>query len=170
MSEAWPDSVDPWRMAAQGRCFEKRLPLLAMPRLGGLLAATEGALVAAVEFGREADLVWYVRVRVEGRLPLTCQRSGKVFDFPIAVDSRLGLMRQEADEAALPPGYEPLLVQGDSIRPTDVVEDELILALPLVPVAPGSEGEDAGVLVYSSEPESVEPPHPFAALAALRKN
>ncbi len=157
-------------MVTQGRCFEKRLPLAAMPRLGGLLASAEGSLVAAVEFGREADLVSYVRVLVEGRLPLTCQRSGLVFDFPFVIDSRLGLIRQEAEEAALPPGYEPLLVQGDSIRPTDVVEDELILALPLVPIAPGGEGDDAGVLVWSSEPESVEPPHPFAALAALRKN
>ena len=111
-----------------------------------------------------------MRVQVSGKLPLICQRSGQVFDFPVLIDCRLGLIREESEEAALPPGFEPLLVPGDGVRPTDVVEDELILALPLVPLAPGSEGEDQGKWVFSSGPESAEPPHPFAALAVLRKH
>ena len=67
---------------------------------------------------------------------LRCQRSLQPFVLPARVEQTLGLIREEAEEAGLPPGYEPLLVPEDGrIVPIDLVEDELILALPVVPVA-----------------------------------
>ena len=85
----------------------------------------------------------------------------------MSIDQRLGLIADESGEAALPPGYEPLLVPDGQVGIADVIEDELILALPVVPVKPGEplEWKD-----HSDEESEEKPASPFAALAGLRKN
>ncbi len=167
MSVDLPETVDVWRMVAQGRCFEGNLRLVSMPRLAESLASTAGTLSYSLQFGRDDFGIGFVALHVEGFLPLQCQRRLEPFDWPVTLDGRLGLIRKEEDEAGLPPGYEPLLVLETDIRPMDVIEDELILALPLVPLSPLQDGEEE--LVWSSELVRPEKPNPFAALSALKK-
>ena len=71
-------------------------------------------------------------------LPLVCQRTLEVYRQPVHVEQRLGLIGHESDEAALPPGYEALLIVDGQLHPAEVIEDELILALPVVPLKPGA--------------------------------
>jgi uncharacterized protein len=139
MNAALPESVDAWRMVQARRSFQGSLPLASLPRLRGSLAATDGAVDFDLEFDKDELGVAHVRVRADASLPLTCQRTLEVFTLPVHVDSRLGLIAREEDEAALPGGYEPLLAADGMLRLADVVEDELILALPVVPVKPGAE-------------------------------
>jgi uncharacterized protein len=89
------------------------------------------------------------------------------FLLPVRIVQRLGLIRDEADEAALPEGYEPLLVPVDGeLRTAELVEDELILAVPVVPVKPGSEAVERDWPATQVEQERA---NPFAALSALKK-
>ena len=163
-----PEVVDAWRMVAARRVFEGSLPLSSMPRLGGVLCDTEGEARFTIGFDQDALLVPYVELRIEAALPLTCQRSLQRFLEPVQVVQRLGLIRDEADEAALPPGYEALLVPEDGmLRPAELVEDELILAVPVVPVAPGGE---ALASEWPAPPEEEAKASPFAALADWKKN
>ena len=82
---------------------------------------------------------------------------------------RLGLILDEADEAGLPPDYEPLLVPADGmLRPADMVEDELILALPVVPMKPGTEEAEQGAEWPATADDDMQA-NPFAALAALKQ-
>ncbi|MBD7921941.1 DUF177 domain-containing protein [Xanthomonas sp. CFBP 8703] len=168
MSANVPELLDAWRMVAARRVFEDRLPLSAMTRLQGSLADTEGECRYTLEFGRDAVLqVSYVELTLETELPLICQRSLQRFLLPVSSVQRLGLIRSEAEEAALPPDYEALLVPDDGmLRPADLVEDELVLAVPLVPVAPGSEAVEQD---WPATEEEVSKANPFAALAALKK-
>jgi uncharacterized protein len=165
MSAGLPDRVDVARQVQARRRFEGTLPLASMKRLRGSLAADGGEARYAIEFGRDELGVPYLELHVEAGLPLVCQRSLDTFVEEVVLDERLGLIADEAQEAALPPGYEPLLVNGGEIDPAEVIEDELILALPVVPLKPGAPLEwkdptDAGE----------EPPNPFAALGSLKKN
>lgn len=160
-------------MVAARREFAGRLPLSAFPRLREALAGDEGEVAFALSFDRDALQVPYVELRIDASLPLVCQRTLQRFEFPVSLVQRLGLMAaeqagDEAAEAALPPGYEALGVAADGvIRPTDLVEDELILAIPVVPVSPGSESVERDWPVADDEAAQASP---FAALAALKKN
>lgn len=169
MSTEVPEILDAWRMVAGRRGFEGRLPLAAMARLRGLLADTGGDDVAfAVEFGRDAMRVPYVEVRIEAGLPLVCQRTLQRFVLPVSVVQRLGLIRDEADEAGLPEGYETLLLAEDgALRVADLVEDELILAVPVVPVRPDSEPVEREWPASTAEEARA---NPFSVLAALKKD
>jgi len=155
-------------MVAQGRRFTGRLPLAVMARLAPSLAATSGDIRFDLEFGRDRFGAAFVAVVIEGCLPLICQRSLEIFDWPVRIDTRLGLIRTEPEEAALPPGYEPLLVGAEAMRLADVVEDELILALPLVPMQEGS--VEAEGMVWSSELDQTDKPNPFAVLSVIKQH
>lgn len=145
------------------RSFQGRLPLSALRRLATSLAASDGEVDYELAFGKDEFGVSGVHVKATAALPLTCQRSLETFKFPVSIDARLGFIVDEADEAALPAGYEPLLLDEAGLRPADVIEDELILALPIVPVKPGTQemqrewkGEMAAVTELK--------PNPFAVL------
>jgi len=167
MSQGLPDSVDAWRMVQARRHFAGTLALAKLSRLAADLASSEGTAQFDLEFGTDELGVAYLHVRAQAGLPLACQRSLETFVFPVAIDTRLGLITKEADEAALPPNYEPLLTSDGVLRLADVVEDELILALPLVPVKPGTEAIERSW--GDAEPDVEEtPPNPFAALKTLK--
>jgi uncharacterized protein len=162
-----PDPVDVWRMVAARRGVEGRLPLSSLRRLRDLLVDAEGEVRFSLDFDQDELKVPYVELRLEAALPLLCQRSLQRFELPVQVAQRLGLIRSEADEAALPPGYEALLVPPDGmVQPAELVEDELILAVPVVPVAPGTEAMERD---WPAGQEEQQQASPFAALSALKK-
>ena len=169
MSVALPESVDAWRMVAAGRIFEGSLPLAALSRLQPSLADATGTCVYRVEFGRDELGVAFCEIQADAALPLVCQRTLDRFEFPVRVEQRIGLVRNERDEAGLPPGYEPVQPNEDGrLNPVELIEDELILAVPVVPVKPGSEAVEAHWAAPEDEEAEEERPNPFAALSALK--
>ena len=167
MSAEMPEILDAWRMVASRREFEGRIALSALPRLRDALVDAEGDVAFALGFDRDAMRVPYLELKLDAELPLQCQRTLQRFLFPVRLVQRLGLVREESEEAGLPEGYEPLLVAEDgALRPLELVEDELILAIPVVPVKPGSETVERDWPVSAEEEVRA---NPFAGLAALKK-
>jgi uncharacterized protein len=169
MSNALPDVVDAWRMVNARRIFVGQLPLAAMTRLADSLSDTQGDCRYQVEFGRDEFGVAFIGIEAETALPLICQRTLERFEFPVQISQRIGLIRDEREEAGLPPGYEPVLLDLDArMKPADLIEDELILAVPVVPVKPGTEAIDAQWSSAEAEDEEDVRPNPFAALSSLK--
>lgn len=127
----------------------------------------EGEARYHVEFGKDDLGVAYLELRVEAGLPLVCQRTLDVFVQRVSIDQRLGLIADESEEVALPAEYEPLLVVDGGISIADVIEDELILALPVVPLKPGALLEWRDPTDTESE---TQPVSPFTALESLKKH
>jgi len=161
-------------MLAARRSFEGSVPLASMPRLADALEQPDGDCMFSLAFDRGELDVPYVEVRAQAGLPLLCQRSLQRFVLPVSVVQRLAMVREEGQEDALPEGYEALVLDADgAIRPLDLVEDELILAIPVVPVDPESEPVE-GTWPASSqgdgEKDGATRENPFAVLANLKKN
>lgn len=155
-------------MVAARRSFEGKVPLAALRRLEGLLTDAEGEVTFALQFDRDALQVPYVELKIETALPLECQRSLQRFLFPVSMVQKLGLIKDEADEAALPEDVEALLVPEDGmLRTLDLIEDELVLAVPAVPMNPELPAVELDV---SPRQEELAKASPFAALASLKKN
>jgi uncharacterized protein len=170
MSANLPEVLDAWRMVAARRGVEGSLPLSSLTRLRDSLADDEGEVRFSIEFDHDALKVPYAELRIEAELPLVCQRTLERFLLPVRIEQRLGLIRSESEEAALPPDYEPLLMPDDGmLRTAELVEDELILAVPVVPVRPDSEPVERD-WSNGDSPAEPERPNPFAALASLKKN
>ena len=126
-------------MVAGRRSFQGVLPVAELPRLVEALAEDSGEIVYDLDFEQGELGDPELHLRLAARLMLECQRTLQPFEWPVVVDSRLGLLAREEDAAALPERCEPLLLEHGTLQPRKVIEDELLLALPLVPVKPGSE-------------------------------
>lgn len=160
-------------MVAARRSFDGELPLAAMPRLREALADGEGVARYEMEFGRDGFGTAFLDLRVQAPLTLVCQRTLEPFVLPVSLHSRLGLIRAEREEAALPADSEPLLVGADGrLDPVEVIEDELLLALPLIPVNPDSDLPVEATHHPAAEATSAagNTDNPFAVLRGLKQH
>ena len=155
-------------MVQARRTFQGKLPLAALSRLRESLAERSGDVAYDLEFGKDDLGVAHLRVRADATLPLTCQRTLEVFGLPVHVDTRLGLIARETDEAALPSAYEPLLTADGQVNLAEIIEDELILALPVVPLKPGAEDAPQAWGERDESREDEQQPKPFAVLQKMK--
>jgi len=171
MSASLPASVDAERMVAGRRSFEGILPVAELPRLVEALADDRGEVAYRLDFEQGTLGGPQLHVVLSAGLTLECQRTLESFVYPATVDTRLGLLANEQDADALPGDCEPLLLEGGALSPRKVIEDELLLALPLVPVKPGSEIPQGEWNTPGDHPQAAEPgeavTHPFADLRKL---
>lgn len=154
-------------MVSARRSFAGSLPVASLPRLCEALADASGTVTFVLDFDRDSLQASYVDVRAQTSLSICCQRTLEPFAMPITVSTRLGLIRQESEEAGLPPDCEPLLVPADGrLNPADVIEDELLLALPLVAINPDSSLPD--VVTPAESADDGDRTSPFAMLRELK--
>jgi uncharacterized protein len=168
MSAALPPQMDVWRMVANQRQFEGSLPLAQMSRLVELLADADGECGYVIKFYRDALKIDVMHMQLSATLPLICQRTLERFVYPVEINQRLGLISEESQEASLPEGMEAVLIEGNGeVSPFQLIEDELLLAVPLVPVSPNASELDP---VWTEEDAVKEDkPHPFASLKLLKE-
>jgi uncharacterized protein len=119
--------------------------------------------------GAEADIWLHLQATVT--LPLTCQRCMGSVDTPIAVDQWYRFVAtEEIAMAEDDESEEDLLVMAPQFDLLAVLEDELLMALPLVPMhdhCPLAPVLAVGDLELANAP--AEKPNPFAVLAQLKK-
>ena len=119
--------------------------------------------------GSEAEL--WLTLQVDTHAWLTCQRCLQPLEQPLMLDRRLRFVRGEAQAEALDAeSDDDVLALSRSLDLRELAEDELLLALPLVPrheacPQPLPIAVDADV---DAEAEEVRP-NPFAALQALKR-
>ncbi len=115
------------------------------------------------------DQVW-LHLQVHAQMPLTCQRCLNPVLTPVDVDRSFRFVADEATAMALDDeAQEDLLVLSRTFNLLELVEDEVILATPLVPfhdVCPTPLPMAVADPLFADE--AAQPAHPFAALAGLK--
>lgn len=157
--------VHPDRISEKPITFEGRVEIDEFPRLAESLANDSIDLKYKVIARLDKQRRKVVSCIIEGFVFLTCQLSLEAFRHDISIDDRLVLVD---DESQLPPieeesDAEDYLVADGPLDVLDLVEDAVLLALPMVPRKPGlDERREAGT---AKEPKE----SPFARLASLKK-
>ena len=127
-------------------------------RLGGQWRAPAG--------GEEQP---WLSLQAEVCIPLVCQRCLAPVACDVAVDRAFRFVADEAQaELQDEQSEEDVLVWSHSFDALALVEDELIMALPMVPVHPVCPDLPTA-MAPREEALAPERPNPFAALSALRK-
>jgi len=156
--------IDPERIASKAMVFEGTLLPAGLERLAGSLADGRGELhfklTARLDrLGRKV-----VSCIIEGFVFLTCQSSLDAFRHAISIDDRLVLVGSESELPSVEEesDAEDYLVADGPLDIRGLVEDAVLLALPMVPRKPGLE-------VLRQTREAAPGESPFAALASLTK-
>ncbi|MEA1064814.1 23S rRNA accumulation protein YceD [Apirhabdus apintestini] len=127
----------------------------------------ECAMSFAIDNQRLAVLTGDTRVLVS----LECQRCGKAFSHQVHTTYCFSPVRSDEQAEALPDAYEPIEVnEFGEIDLLAMVEDEIILSLPVVPVHDSEHCEVSDAdMVFGELPEEAKKPNPFAVLASLKR-
>lgn len=172
-----PLNLDVATFAAEGASLAGHWPGPTLDRLADLQAAPQDAPLAEVAWqvqgerrpvtGGEPEL--WLALKADTGAWLTCQRCLQPFQVPLVIDRRIRFVRGETQAEALDAeSDDDVLALARSTDVRALLEDELLLALPLVPrhgVCP----QPLPMAVEADVPED-EParPNPFAALQALK--
>lgn len=127
-----PKQVSASRAISARQRFVGALPLEQMPRLAVQVADKSGSLEVDLEVAREASGAW-LSGAIRGNLSLTCQRGLHSYPWECSLTPRLRLVASETEEERALKDCEPYLIQDDQLPVRDLVEDEVLLALPIVP-------------------------------------
>ncbi len=150
--------------------FEGNIALSGLKRLGELVHFEEPGskhpnIAVSFEFVRnEFDIPTLVG-RLQASLDLECQRCLKPIQTPMELDFRL--MIDASDEIVRQSGLDTLYSDDGYIDITEVIEDELILAVPLVAMHEDAACNEDWPL-KDSQPEAAAKENPFAVLQQLK--
>lgn len=127
--------IDGFEFARSGSKLSGDWPVNDFRRLRDGLHAGDGVLHYELEGLPQGQARPALRLRVEGRLQLICQRCLGPLPFELRSESLLQLYAHEADLAALPVDAEgpECIVAQKSMPVLELVEDEVLLALPYAP-------------------------------------
>ncbi len=170
MSTPLPEYADPWHLADAGRRFAGQIAVGRLARLSEELLDARTEVEYELAFGRDEQNRATVKGRVKATLHLQCQRCLETLEFPVDREISLALVEGLDEAQALPDEYEPLLLEEARTRLRDLLEDELLLALPQVPkhrpeaCTPGAEQTES-----LAAQQQVERDNPFAVLAKLKQ-
>jgi len=171
MSEPWSQLSDVDRLADRQADVAFEIPLDQLPRVRAQLAGPGGKVRGVVHFRREAGFP-VAGLEMDGVATLVCQRCLEPMKWPLGGTARVALVAAESEADRVPQEFETVHAPEGRIRVRDLVEEELVLALPLVPLHadPGEcrDGEDAPEPA-ADPPEEPETQKPFERLGELLK-
>ncbi|MGB9429064.1 MAG: YceD family protein [Gammaproteobacteria bacterium] len=171
MSGALPEYLDLTKAGQAPLRLTGQLNLNGLRRLGEAVTDSGGQAHVDLQVfdagGRK--VVWG---RVQADLSLTCQRCFGKLGVPVTADFNLAWVRRAEEAARLPETYEPLISADGRVQLADVIEEELLLALPMV--ARHERPSECGKMIpRASRPRAgavdVALVKPFAALKALKR-
>jgi uncharacterized protein len=114
----------------------------------------------------------WLQVAAQAHVALTCQRCLKAVEEHVDIDRWIRFVDTEAEAAALDADSDDdVLALPRHLDARELIEDEILLALPLVPrheVCPEPLAHVDDIDESAAE-EEAERPNPFAALAALKR-
>ncbi len=137
-----------------------------LSRLGESLAEVGNQLSWGLVGGVAADSKPWLRLKVVGKLMLCCQRCLEPMQYDLDLESLFFLV---PDEGSIPLDEDNLddqeyLVADEKMQVLDLLEDEILLALPLAPK------HDPNECRASGSAEGAVKPNPFDVLKAFKAN
>lgn len=121
------------KAVAAGQRFRGTVLLAQLGRLAPQLADKTGTLDVDLAAEKDRAGAPWLKGSIKGVLHLECQRGGHPFDWSCELETALRLVSTDAEEKRLLADFEPYRVEDDRLPLRELVEDEVLLALPMFP-------------------------------------
>ena|SRR3990167_3527321 len=166
-----PREVSPLKYADQGRRLSGVIALSQLPRVMEVIEdAHEGDVEIELEFSCDEQRQKLLKGRLEASVSLLCQRCLAPVRLPVHSDFTLGMVLNDEQARNLPKCYEPLMVEPEHLDLYDVVEEELLLSLPMFAYHEQCQSD----MRKGSDAENADPalkkPNPFSVLSVLKRD
>jgi len=170
-----PKRIDPRKLAEREVRFESLIKVEELPEFANSLAQPGGEVKVDLQFGLDEQRIRTIVGDAKSTVFLACQRCLDPVEVEVTATFNLAIAPSEEKAKQLPRSYDPLIVEDEEIDLFPVIEEELILSLPMVPYHQDcsiqtsfGDGDEA---VNADETESAsDKPNPFSVLAQLKAN
>jgi len=126
---------------------------------------------AKLSFERDERHAVVIHSQLEVEVKMVCQRCLDQVTLPILSECDYAVVKEGANTQSVPQGYDVLEVGEDPLDLLALVEDELLLALPIVPMHdPKDCQQPAGLDEPESSEDGVTRSNPFSVLAQLKRD
>jgi uncharacterized protein len=164
-----PTTLDPILLADNGARLLGSVPLRNMLRLKAQLLNDRGEAEIDLTFERSGGAnLRRMHGHVKANVNLTCQRCLEPMTMEIGAAPDTILLRGDEAEEGLPPETDTLKVPNASVALAELIEEELLLALPMVPMHELNECPARHYIVNASGGNKMQ--HPFAGLADRKRD
>lgn len=132
MLERLPDFIDPIVFADRQRQLSGEIALNRLSRLKEALCDDGGTVSIDLSFSKEGRFA-IIRGTATATLKVECQSCLQPMDWPLEIDINLAAVTSLEQADLLAGEHEPLLLEEEKISLNQLVEDEMLLALPDFP-------------------------------------
>jgi uncharacterized protein len=171
MSPPWSRPLEVDRLADGGADVDFAVPLAELVGVRSQGAGIAGEVRGRAHFGREKGIA-VAALSIAGTARLRCQRCMQALELAVDTHVRIGLVGSEAEAEAgrMPEDLEPMLAPGGRISIGELITEELLLSLPIVPLH-GQQTQCAASVDAAppAGPRGKETHRPFARLGELMK-
>jgi uncharacterized protein len=164
MSPARADLVNALDLAGRAAELERDYELANLPRLRDAGALTGTRVYARLRFALFERLPT-IEADVSGVVVLTCQRCLRPCSCTVDETALLMIVAGEGDDVA--GGYEPWIGDAEQLAVGAVIEEQVLLALPLVPVHADTDDCRARAAAGAQADGCEDRQRPFANLREL---
>ncbi len=165
-----PREVSPLKYADQGRTLSGVIALSQLPRVMGVIEdGHDGDVEIELEFSCDEQRQRLLKGKLGASVSLLCQRCLEPVRLPVRSEFTLGMVLNDEQARNLPKSYEPLMVEPEHLDLYDVVEEELLLSLPMFAYHEQCQTQ-MGKTVDAEEVELTKKPNPFSVLSVLKQN
>lgn len=173
MSASGHERVDVGVLAGEGAGLERRYPIERFARLADILSDNRGEVTVRFGFARVGEDIPACEMELRCVMTLTCQRCLEPFGQPVHSVTKLAFVTSEEEAGRVPEGFEAVPVSKARVDLLELVEDELLLSLPVVALH-GEGSRCAGSARQAGdegrEQRPTETHRPFAQLQDLLKH
>ena len=131
------------------------------------MKAGEGPISVDLAFELQPGGRPIVQGSIQAKVSMACQRCLELATIALHCEVSIGVVKNEEQAELLPADLDPLIVE-DQLNLFELIEDELILALPIVPVHEYCDLPAGGIPEEDPKATSPERENPFAVLASLK--
>lgn len=126
-----PESIDPVRLADEGRRIEGTIPVARMPRLAAMCVSADGAAHVIAGFERTAQGSRLMHLQLDAHASFVCARCLEPVTIAWRARDLFVIARgAEADRIA---DDADVLVADGPLRFYEFVEEALLLSVPMIP-------------------------------------
>jgi uncharacterized protein len=127
-----PEFIDPFALVEKRQGFKGSVGIAKMKRLASLLVEPSGEAGLEIQFGRDSAGQAIATGKITAVVRLQCQRCLEPMDFNVSSEFSLAIVSSLAEARSLPENFDPLVVDQPTISLTELIEDEIMLALPAI--------------------------------------
>ncbi|MDF1796348.1 MAG: YceD family protein [Coxiellaceae bacterium] len=127
-------TIDPLRLASRGESLQGEVAMSNLARVSNVLQdEPSGQVSYCLDFSQDDQGRAMVNGRIQASVVLECQRCGQAVEIALDLNPHLMVAHSDQQAKQVPKEFEPLLVGGEPVILNEVLEEELLLALPMVP-------------------------------------